>query len=316
MFDLTALTRAIRAHGSVARVVVAEVRGSAPREVGASMLVWVDGQSGTIGGGALEYDAADRARRGGDGPLFTRHALGPDLGQCCGGSVSLLTEWYDADSIPFVQNGVIARPALYKTNETPFPVRRVLARARSRQEMPQPALIDGWMIEPAAEARRSLWIWGAGHVGRALVSVLSPLPDFAITWVDTGADRFPSDVPEGVTTVPAADPALLAAHAPTDAHHLVLTYSHAIDLALCDTLLRRGFNSLGLIGSATKWARFRSRLAALGHGPDAISRITCPIGDPSLGKHPQAIAVGVSAQILRRATARADTNPGREHRQA
>jgi len=145
-----------------------------------------------------------------------------------------------------------------------------------------------------------LWVWGAGHVGRALVDVLSPLPEFAITWVDTTAERFPSDIPLGVVPVPAADPALLVPHAPENAQHLILTYSHALDLALCHSLLGHGFAFAGLIGSATKWARFRSRLASLGHSPEQISRITCPIGHPALGKHPQMIAVGVAAQLLRR----------------
>jgi xanthine dehydrogenase accessory factor len=129
--------------------------------------------------------------------------------------------------------------------------------------------------------------------------VLSPLPDIAITWVDTGPERFPASVPAGVTTVPAAKPAELVRHAPPNAEHLVLTYSHNLDLELCNRLLSHDFRFAGLIGSATKWARFRSRLAALGHAPEQISRITCPIGDPALGKHPQMIAVGVAAQLLR-----------------
>jgi xanthine dehydrogenase accessory factor len=99
--------------------------------------------------------------------------------------------------------------------------------------------------------------------------------------------------------VPASDPAMLADHAPVGAEHLVLTYSHALDLELCHRLLLRGFRTCGLIGSATKWGRFRSRLKALGHSVDAVARIQCPIGDPSLGKHPQAIAVGVVAALLR-----------------
>jgi xanthine dehydrogenase accessory factor len=136
-------------------------------------------------------------------------------------------------------------------------------------------------------------------VGRALVSVLAPLPGIAVTWVDVGPERFPEDVPEGVTVVPASDPAVVADHAPLDAEHLVLTFSHALDLELCHRLLLRGFRSCGLIGSATKWGRFRSRLKALGHEAAAVGRIRCPIGDPSLGKHPQAIAVGVVAELLR-----------------
>jgi xanthine dehydrogenase accessory factor len=164
---------------------------------------------------------------------------------------------------------------------------------------PVAGLVQGWLIEPVAEAERQVWVWGAGHVGRALVSVLAPLPGIAVTWVDVAAERFSEVVPVGVTVVPARDPAVLADHAPPDAEHVILTYSHALDLDLCHRLLRRGFRSCGLIGSATKWARFRSRLGALGHSGEAIQRIRCPIGDPSLGKHPQAIAVGVVAELLR-----------------
>ena len=155
------------------------------------------------------------------------------------------------------------------------------------------------MVEPVARPRRQLWVWGAGHVGRALVGVLVPLPDLALTWVDTARDRFPDAVPEGVAVLTAADPALLADRAPEAAEHLVLTYSHALDLELCHRLLRRGFAGLGLIGSATKWARFRARLATLGHAPHRIARIRCPIGEPGFGKHPQQIALGVAAEILR-----------------
>ena len=144
---------------------------------------------------------------------------------------------------------------------------------------------------------RPLWIYGAGHVGRALVHVMAPLPEFAITWVDTHADRFPQTE---VTTLVAADPAQAVKHAPTDADHLILTYSHEIDLALCHAVLTHCFHSAGLIGSATKWARFRTRLAALGHSHAQISRIACPIGDPSLGKHPAAIALGVATAMISR----------------
>jgi xanthine dehydrogenase accessory factor len=101
-----------------------------------------------------------------------------------------------------------------------------------------------------------------------------------------------------MTALPAADLAQATRLAPPEAEHLILTFSHSLDLELCHRLLGHGFASCGLIGSATKWARFRARLAALGHTPQAISRITCPIGQPALGKHPQAIAIGVAAHML------------------
>ena len=295
MFDLGALTAALATHGRVARVVIAGVEGSSPREVGASMLVFADGQSGTIGGGALEFEAAAKARAMlvGGGRAVERVALGPSLGQCCGGAVVLWTEVLEA--APEVVAGVVVRGA----GEIPLAVKRVLAAARGQGVRPATALAAGWLVEPVAEVERQVWVWGAGHVGRALVSVLAPLPGVAVTWVDVGVERFPAVVPEGVTVVPASDPALVADHAPVGAEHLVLTYSHALDLELCHRLLNRGFMGLGLIGSATKWGRFRSRLKALGHSGEAVARIRCPIGDPGLGKHPQAIAIGVVAELLR-----------------
>ena len=337
MFDLAALSQAIAAHGRVARVVIAAHDGSSPREVGAAMLVWVAGQSGTIGGGALEFEAVLRAREmlaaasppspslphaGGRGPVapvikrgasdpvppsprvgegwgggaarVDRVALGPSIGQCCGGAVTLWTEVFD--SLPEVLAGVVARGP----GTMPLAVKRLLVAARGQGLRPEPGLVQGWLVEPVAEAERQVWIWGAGHVGRALVAVLAPLPGIAITWVDTGPERFPEAIPEGVTPVWAAHPEALVAHAPGTAEHLIVTYSHALDLDLCHRLLGRGFRWLGLIGSATKWARFRSRLAALGHSGLEINGITCPIGDVSLGKHPQAIAIGVALQLLKK----------------
>ncbi len=296
-FDLEALREAIKTHGKVTRVVIAAIKGSSPREVGAAMLVWRDGQSGTIGGGTLEFQAAEAARSQSVPARLTYHALGPDMGQCCGGAVSLFSEVFDLKALDALDDTIIARSA--SEDEMPLSVKRLLATARGQGIAPEPQLIDGWMVEPVYKPTRNLWIWGAGHVGRALVDVLSPLPDIAITWVDTGPERFPASVPAGVTTVPAAKPAELVRHAPPNAEHLVLTYSHNMDLELCNRLLSHDFRFAGLIGSATKWARFRSRLAALGHSPEQISRITCPIGDPGLGKHPQMIAVGVAAQLLR-----------------
>jgi len=306
VIDLAALADTVAAQGQVARIVVASVDGSAPREAGAAMLVWRDGSTGTIGGGALEWEAMAKARRlllSRTTAAVERVPLGPALGQCCGGAVTLLTEVFEAATLPYPEAGVFARAI--DGRPMPLAVKRLLARARGEGTMPGPVLVQGWMVEPVLAPRQPLWIWGAGHVGRALVAVLAPLPDFAITWVDVAADRFPGTVPSGVTVLPAADPALLVPHCPAGAAHLVLTYSHALDLELCHHLLTHGFASLGLIGSQTKWARFRGRLQALGHSPPQIARIRCPIGDPALGKHPQAIAIGVAQDILLRQTTQA-----------
>lgn len=231
------------------RITVTRTVGSAPRDAGTQMLVWADRISGTIGGGALEWAAMAKARQmlmDGRAYLDETIPLGPSLGQCCGGAVTLRYE-----------------------------------RAASLTE----------------QARKPLWIYGAGHVGRALVAVMAPLPGWALTWVDTADDRFP-DCPATVTQLVAADPARIVPHAPKDAHHLILTYSHQIDLDLCHAVLRRGCASVGVIGSATKWTRFKKRLAALGHAPGDIAQIACPIGDPTLGKDPQALAIGVAMAML------------------
>ena len=311
-FDLDPLRVAVLRYGRVTRVVIAATHGSAPREVGAAMLVWDAGQSGTVGGGALEYALARAARAQAEPTRLSRHALGPDMGQCCGGAVEVVSEVYDVARVAGLEGrDVIARPVKGGDDApTPLAVRRRLSRARDRGELPAPQLIEGWMVEPLRPRATPLWIWGAGHVGRALAATLGPLPEFRVTWADTGAARFPAAVPEGLTVWPAPNLPALVGHAPRDAHHLIVTYSHALDLALCDALLQHGFASCGLIGSATKWARFRKRLLALGHAPAEIARIDCPIGDPSLGKHPQAIAVGTATALLKRRQAPAARHQG------
>ena len=287
--DRSTLRLALRAHGPVARVLVAAARGSAPREAGADMLVWPTGQQGTIGGGTLEFEAATTARRAlatGAPPRLTRHALGPDLGQCCGGAVWLVTE-------------VLA--------EAPPLGERRLALASAVPCPDAPMLRDGHLIETVTDGpAETLVIWGAGHVGRALAATLAPLDRWHVHVADTPERLDPA--PTG-TPLPAADLPRLAASLPPDAHHLIVTHSHDLDLALCDALLRRGFASAGLIGSATKRARFAARLRALGH-PDPFSRIACPIGEPALGKHPQAIAIGVAAAMLDPARAAGLANAG------
>ena len=232
-------------------ITILDTKGSVPRAAGTTMQVFADGQSGTIGGGALEWEATRLARRmlktGRDADRRS-FSLGPDMGQCCGGVVTL---------------------------------------GFQRGAAPGPSLI-----------RAPLVIWGAGHVGRAIAAAMAPLRDRPLTLVDTTPDRLPDPLPAGVTPLVAADMPRVIPHTPRTGDHLILTYSHEIDLALCNGLLRHGAARIGLIGSATKWARFRKRLTALGHAEREISRITCPIGDPSLGKHPQAIALGVATALL------------------
>jgi xanthine dehydrogenase accessory factor len=224
-------------------------------------------------------------------PRLQRIALGPNLGQCCGGAVTLLTEVFEtARDIP---KDVFARGP----NMMPLAVQKALKGVR-REGFVQPRLIQDWMIEPVSPPERPVWLWGAGHVGRAIANVLAPLPQFSVTWIDTDADRFPDILPSKTAQLIANNPADLVRHAPAHAEHLVLTYSHALDLELCHQILSQPFAFAGLIGSTTKWARFKARLGALGHSSAQIDRICCPIGHPELGKHPQAIAIGVAARLI------------------
>ncbi|MCV6594417.1 MAG: xanthine dehydrogenase accessory protein XdhC [Silicimonas sp.] len=276
----------------VARVVVAEAKGSVPRDAGTAMLVTAERVFGTIGGGTLEHEAIARARdvlsTGQD--RTDRVPLGPGVGQCCGGAVTLVTELWDDARLASIED-VVARPVPGSSGLRPRAVDHAIAAGKF-------ALIDGWLVEPVTNPTREIWIWGAGHVGRALVEVLAPLDTIRLRWADFDAARF-GTVPAGVETLIAENPADLTPLAPGHADHIIVTHSHALDLDLCHRLLGQPFGSLGLIGSDTKWARFRKRLAALGHDAHQINRITCPIGDTRLGKHPQAIAIGVAGALIR-----------------
>ncbi|MGJ8616781.1 MAG: xanthine dehydrogenase accessory protein XdhC [Sulfitobacter sp.] len=240
-------------------VQIIDTKGSAPRDAGTAMKVTMEATEGTIGGGTLEYRAIAFARdliANDAADTIRTYALGPNLGQCCGGSVKLR----------FTRE-------ICATDATVF---------------------DGHLTTDHRVHAEYLWLWGAGHVGRAVVQAAPPQA-FKITWIDTALNRFPDQIPAHVTAIPAVEMTLLAHRAPTDAHHLIFTYSHDIDLALCAALLKRGAASIGLIGSDTKWTRFTKRLREMGCDP---SPITCPIGDKSLGKHPQKIASGAIAELL------------------
>ena len=300
-FDLNALEQAVTDHKAVVRILIARHAGSAPRETGTAMLVWRDGQSGTIGGGALEYEAVAKARamlsRGGNTQVV-KMPLGPALGQCCGGAVTLVLEAFTNNCLPAVPKSTFARPVTHDApKQPPLSVTRSIAGMRSQHEPGGVVFVDGWLVESLKPAHQPLWLYGAGHVGRAIAGVVSGLP-FDITWIDTSTGRYPDDIPAHVTPLIAKNPSDVVRHAPDDAHHLVLTYSHALDLDLCHRILSRDFASLGLIGSATKRARFAKRLRDLGHPDTQIARIICPIGQPRLGKSPKAIAVGVAAELL------------------
>ena len=297
-FNLEQLQAAV-AKGPVIRVVIAKHAGSAPRETGTAMLIGHNWQDGTIGGGALEFEATHIARNMLDNtsePRVLKMPLGPALGQCCGGAVTLVLERFTETSLPSADEDVFAR-AISAPEIQPLSVTRILANIRNQND-PRPLVFtDGWLIETLRTDHQPLWLYGAGHVGRALVTVLDGLP-YDITWIDINASRFPSEIPANATPLIAKNPADVVHHAPANAQHLVLTYSHTLDLELCHQILSRDFASLGVIGSATKRTRFTRKLLNLGHSNAQISRMICPIGNRTLGKKPKAIAVGVVGELL------------------
>jgi len=262
--DLQATALRWRAEGRAAVVVeVARTQGSVPREAGTRMLVAADEAMGTVGGGHLELQAIADARSLLAGGAVARQqhiALGPSLGQCCGGALGLVF--------------------------TP------LAEADPASWLPAPPLF-------------TLQLYGAGHVGRAIVQLLAGLP-CRVQWIDEREDQFPSTtLPAHILKVCVEPVQGEVAVAPPGAFYLVLTHSHALDLAITQAVLQRGdFAYFGLIGSKTKRARFEHRLRERGVPDALLARLVCPIGLPGIpGKAPEVVAVAVVAQLLLAASA-------------
>jgi len=314
-------------HGPCVVVTVVEVHGSAPRNPGSRMLVGQGILWGSIGGGNLEWTAQALARsllEDTDGPAcrLESYGLGPALRQCCGGAVELLYERIGPEIPGWLE-------ALYRDPEgladcllvtrlgAATPGRRIVTLA----ELPeQPAaireaaaaLIEGagalarcasgkldCLVERFGTPTLDLYLFGAGHVGSAVAAALAALP-FQVTWVDGRKGAFPETPPANVRTLASEDPVALAAAAPRDALFLVMTHSHTLDEDLCHAVLsRERVRWLGLIGSATKRARFVHRLAQRGIAEDRLQRLVCPVGEAGIaGKRPATIAVAIAAQLL------------------
>lgn len=239
---------------------VEEAAGSAPREAGTAMWVDARGIQGTIGGGNLEFQAIEQARKLLDDPTqdaaTQRYALGPLLEQCCGGSVVL------------------------KLEKHPMADRQSL------------------MADDREFA--SLTMFGAGHVGKAVMAALQKLP-FKVTWVDSRAHEFPSLISRHTRRLVDENPVHVVEQAASGGLYLVFTHSHQLDYEITAAILKRGdARFCGLIGSKTKRARFVSRLEKEeGLSADQIDGLTCPIGVAGVrGKEPEVIAAAVAAQLL------------------
>jgi len=319
------LTDLAAANEPAVLVTVAGIRGSAPREIGAKMIVTATETIGTIGGGQLEYQST-RVAVGmltDEATTLRSFPLGSSMGQCCGGVVEILFEPIPDGMPSWLRDlralhgqrepAVIAtrisrsRPAKFVvTSEQIFgdEVRdadaELVARARRLlANTPVTTRDVQEFFEPVVAPDLNIAVFGAGHVGSAVVSALSGL-DCNIRWIDSRRNMF-RKLPSNVRAIEASDPALEVAAMPPDSYYLVMTHSHAIDFDICDRILqRRDARYCGLIGSVTKRRRFEKRYRQQGMSAALIGQLVCPIGvDGISGKKPAEIAVAAAAEILR-----------------
>lgn len=309
---------------------VAGVRGSAPREVGAKMIVTTKETIGTIGGGQLEYQcsrtAVEQLRAAGDPPaarFVRRYPLGANCGQCCGGVVDVMYEYLPAASAAWLyelqhkydqKQPVVVTTALSGDGGKYLVTEYECAGFKQDSECPPEVLIgarqllaagglaqqdQNFLFEPIRQSNFNVAVFGAGHVGAATVDVLSRL-DCAIRWIDNRNKIFPRTLPANVTAVETAEPAREVAAMPPGACYLVMTHSHPQDQEICAQVLQRDdFAFCGLIGSTVKRRRFERQLQKQGLPESSLQRLTCPIGVPGIqGKQPVEIALAVAAQLL------------------
>jgi xanthine dehydrogenase accessory factor len=303
----TRIRETIDQHGSAALISVIGAAGSVPREIGARIVLQPDGGFfGTIGGGRLEYEAIAAARTtlaaGAGSAQFREWPLGPNLGQCCGGMVKTLTETFDTTDLPTVRRFEAAEKA------GAFEVLgRVGNDGRIARELAPPGTADittaqydkSSFSESFGEVTTPVLLFGAGHVGRAVVLALAPLP-FGVRWIDSRPDQFPQYVPQNVVTVRTGAANRELDEAPRDAMVAVMTHSHPLDFDITAAALRRdAFEFVGLIGSETKRSRFVSWARQVGVTTRQIERLICPIGIAEIkGKEPATIAAALAAQLL------------------
>ena len=243
-------------------VTLTRAAGSTPREAGATMAVSATEAAGTIGGGQLEFHCIDVAREmlaSGERERSLDIPLGPQMGQCCGGRVSVSLKRAGAADLA------------------------MLAGSEKAEAVARPAIL----------------IFGAGHTGRALVQALAPLP-FATTLIDD-RDGVMDGLPAAITCIRMGDPVAAVDTARAGCAFVILTHSHALDYRLTEAALQRGDASyVGMIGSATKRARFEAGFLRAGGRREALSRLTCPIGRSDVDdKRPAVIAALTAAELVR-----------------
>ena len=289
---------------NIIRICVVATQGSAPRHKDSAMILRITGDdfiaTGSIGGGALEHLALDIAKdflknRANENwqRLSKKISLGQDLRQSCGGTVELLFEFLTDFEKDFYQDilmknktGFIATP--YESGKAIYGVRKI-ANEMDIYCQPIMAEID------------KLYLFGAGHVGRAVAYHVSHL-NFALHWIDFADSRFPENAEElSYEKWVAENPADKVQNCHKDSYFLIMSHSHALDYEIVDKILRRDdFRFLGLIGSRAKSLRFRKSLIKDGLKEEVVEKLTSPIGLLQTPDNtPHAIAVSVAAQLLK-----------------
>jgi xanthine dehydrogenase accessory factor len=255
------LASAISKSGPCVLASVVATKGSTPRDSDAWMIVTNNGFHGTIGGGTVEWRVMGEAQmmlQSGAQKRKLDYVLGPDLGQCCGGRMQVELEVYSKTNLPSIET----------------------------------------LATESTSNVTTICIFGAGHVGRALVLALAPFP-FAVKWVDPRPEAFPTAVPNNVVLHRLPDPRSILNGLEQGSFVYVMSHSHALDFEIVDAALRQHHLHVGVIGSATKRARFEKRLLEVGLTADRIAQLMCPIGVAGISsKHPAAIAASVVTQIL------------------
>lgn len=298
----------IERHGKAGLLSIVGAAGSVPRETGARIVLQPDGGFyGTIGGGRLEYEAIAAARAalsaGRGAAVFRDWPLGPNLGQCCGGAVKTLTEIFDATDLAALRRLEEAEKAGAFVADSRLDgdgrIARRIARGAAKHLEAAPPFDTKRFQEHFGEVTTPVLLFGAGHVGRAVVLALAPLP-FSVRWIDGRTDQFPQYVPQNVVAVRTDAVARELAEAPRDAMIVVMTHSHPLDFDITlAALRRRSFDFVGLIGSETKRARFASFARQMGLPEGDLDRLVCPIGITEIkGKEPAVIAAALAAQLL------------------
>jgi xanthine dehydrogenase accessory factor len=306
-------------------VTVAGIRGSAPREIGAKMIVTATETIGTIGGGQLEFQSTRIAVEMLDDQQTTLRSfpLGSSMGQCCGGVVEILFEPI-ADGMSSWLRDLAAlhgqrEPAIIATRISRSNPAKLIVTAseifgadvkqadsslvtKARQlltDNPVTTRDVQELFEPVVVSDLNIAVFGAGHVGSAVVRALSDI-DCNIRWIDSRRKMF-RKVPTNVRAIEASDPALEVAAMLADSFYLVMTHSHAMDFDICDRILRRrDARYCGLIGSKSKRRRFEKRYRQEGMPQSLIDQLVCPIGVYGIsGKKPAEIAVAAAAEILK-----------------